>query len=361
MPQKLRVAIVGLNFGSEFIPIYQQHPDVEDVLICDTNEALLNQAGDRFSVKSRFTELDSLLQDGQCDAVHLFTPVPFHVEHSVSVLEAGMHCACAVPMSTDMEGLHRVVSAQRLSGKNYMMMETAVYTREFLYAKELCEKGDLGDLTFLRGTYYQDLEGAYPALWRAQPPMHYSTHAVAPILALAKTYAETVVCMGSGRLRPDIQVQGGNSFPLQTALFKLANCNLAAEVTRSWFQTARAYTEAFSVYGDRKGFEWQQIEEEHPVVFTLEAMDPLRRGRHVSIEHVECPDRPDLLPPSIAHFTAGGHGGSHPHLVHEFVSSIMEGRSPAIDAVTSANWTVPGICANESSLMGGQLIEVPHW
>ncbi len=361
MQQKLRVAVVGLNFGSEFIPIYQQHPNVEEVVICDTNEALLNQTGDRFAVKSRFTTLESLVKNGQCDAVHLFTPVPYHVEHSVLVLEAGFHCACAVPMSTDMAGLHRVVAAQKASGKNYMMMETAVYTRGFLCAKELYDKGELGDITFLRGTYYQDLEGAYPALWRAQPPMHYSTHVVAPILALAQCHVESVVCMGSGRLRPDIHVEGGNIFPLQTALFRLTNNNLAAEVTRSWFQTAHAYTEAFSVYGDRKGFEWQQIEDENPVVYTLEAVDPLRRGRNVTIERVVCPDRHDLLPPEIAHFTSGGHGGSHPYLVHEFISSIIENRSPAIDAATSANWTVPGICANESSLLGGQLVNVPHW
>ena len=27
----------------------------------------------------------------------------------------------------------------------------------------------------------------------------------------------------------------------------------------------------------------------------------------------------------------GGHHGSHPHLVHEFVRSIIEGRKPRID------------------------------
>jgi len=30
-PKKVRVAIVGLGFGSEFIPIYQHHPDAEMV------------------------------------------------------------------------------------------------------------------------------------------------------------------------------------------------------------------------------------------------------------------------------------------------------------------------------------------
>ena len=33
MPQKVRVAIVGLGFGAEFIPIYKDHPDAEMVVV----------------------------------------------------------------------------------------------------------------------------------------------------------------------------------------------------------------------------------------------------------------------------------------------------------------------------------------
>src|SRR6266853_1491657 len=32
--RKIRVAIVGLGFGAEFIPIYQAHPNAEMVAIC---------------------------------------------------------------------------------------------------------------------------------------------------------------------------------------------------------------------------------------------------------------------------------------------------------------------------------------
>jgi predicted dehydrogenase len=271
-----------------------------------------------------------------------------------------MHCACAVPMATDLEGIRRIVDAERASGKNYMMMETGVYTREFLFAKDLLDRGELGTLTFLRGTYFQDLEGDYPDYWRAQPPMHYATHALGPVLALAKTSAEKVSCFGSGRLRPDIAVPGENTFPLQTAIFRLRNSEVAFEITKSWFQVARSYTEAFSVYGDRQGFEWQQLESESPVVFTLEEVRPVHR-RDASARRVEPPFRPDLLPSELASFADGGHGGSHPHLVHEFVSSIVEGRRPSIDAVTAADWTAPGICANESSLMDGAPVMIPSF
>jgi predicted dehydrogenase len=359
----IRLAVVGLHFGSAFVPIYQNHPDVERVFVCDADEQRLHTVADRFGLATadRFQRLEDLLAADACDAVHLLTPVPLHVEQTLAVLGAGKHCACAVPMATDLDDLRRILDAQRASGRNYMMMETAVYTREFLYAQDLHRRGELGALTFLRGTYYQDLEGDYPTYWRAQPPMHYATHAVAPVLALAGTRAARVACLGSGRLRPDIQQPGGNVFPLQTALFQLVGTDMAAEVTRSWFQTARAYTEAFSVYGDKAGFEWQQLEHEDPLLFTLEPLQSGRRGRSVTAIRVSVPDQADLLPEPIRRFTQGGHGGSHPHLVHEFVRSIAEGRPSAIDAKTAADWTAPGICAHLSAVQDGEWITVPDF
>jgi len=359
MPASIRVAVVGLHFGAEFAPIYQRHPDVERVVLCDRDTSLLHAVGDKLGIQDRFANLEELLAADVCDAVHLLTPVPLHVEQTLQVLAAGKHCACAVPMATDMDGLHRIIAAQQQSGRNYMMMETAVYTREFLFAQELQRRGELGNLTFLRGTYFQDLEGDYPLYWRAQPPMHYITHAIAPLLALAATRAEKVFCLGSGRLRLDIQQPGGNIFPLQTALFQLAGTDIAAEVTRSWFQTARAYTEAFSVYGDKAGFEWPQLEHENPLLFTLEPLQTGQRGRSVRAERIRPPDRADSLPAEIAAFTTGGHGGSHPHLAHEWIRSIVEERPPAIDARTAANWTAPGICAHESALRSGEAVAIP--
>ena len=85
----MRIGVVGLHFGAEFVPIYQQHPDVEQVAICDLDQAVLQQVGDRFNIADRFTRLADLLADARYDAVHLLTPVPLHVEQTLAVLIAG--------------------------------------------------------------------------------------------------------------------------------------------------------------------------------------------------------------------------------------------------------------------------------
>lgn len=82
------------------------------------------------------------------------------------MLNAGKHCACAVPMAADLDDLRRILAAQQASGKNDMMMETSTYSREFFFVQDLLARGEMGSLTFLRGTYHQDLEGGYAPYWR---------------------------------------------------------------------------------------------------------------------------------------------------------------------------------------------------
>jgi predicted dehydrogenase len=360
MAERINVAVVGLGFGEAFIPIYLEHPGVGTVTIVDPDTARLREVGERYSLSSRHEDLGSVLIDESIDAVHILSPVPFHAEQSIAVLEAEKHCACAVPMALTIEDLEAVLAAQRASRKNYMMMETAVFGREYLTVRDLYRDGALGTPTFYRGFHIQNLDG-FPRYWQGYPPMAYVTHALSPILALLETVVTQVQCLGSGRLTDDRLGDYDNPFPVEVAMFQLDRSDLVADVTMSFFQTARSYTEGFSIYGDAMGVEWP-VEEGGPLSrFTLAPPEPGRRGRHVATDTLEPRDYPDLLPPEIASFTSGGHGGSHPHLVHEFVSSILESRPPAIDARTAAQWTAPGIVAHASALAGGQQLAVPDF
>jgi predicted dehydrogenase len=367
----LRIVVAGLRFGASFVPIYQRHPDVGAVGVCDPDPQRLAQVGDQHGVQRRFGSLDEVLAAGQWDAVHLVTPVPLHVEQSLAVLRAGLHCACAVPAGTSLEGLRALVAAQRESGRAYMMMETAVYTREFLFVKALYEGGALGRVQLLRGAHYQDMDG-WPPYWAGLPPMHYATHALGPLLHLTGARAVAVHAMGSGQMRAALHGQYGNPFPIETATFRLQGPGVegvAAEVTRSLFETAVAFKESFDVYGDRASFLWRQVPDDPHALILFEDDAPPggtgetgeSRGRRVRVERPEIPYRPDLLPPPLAEFAQGGHGGSHPHLVHEFVRSIVEGRPPAVDAACAANWTAAGLCAHESAMRQGEGVEVPDF
>jgi predicted dehydrogenase len=363
----IRVAIVGLGFGAEFIPIYQAYPGAEMYAICRRNQAELNKCGDKFGVKVRYSNYADLLKDPNVDAVHINSPIPDHAPHSLAALEAGKHVACTVPMATNIEDCQRLVEAQRRSGKVYMMMETVVYSREYLFVKELYDKGELGRIQFLRGSHQQDMDG-WPDYWPGLPPMHYATHCVSPCLAILGKHAASVVCHGSGRIRDELIPKYGSPFAIETATFTIRDSDIVAEVTRSLFDTARQYRESFDVYGSKKSFEWQQVEGEDPVLHTRGLPEPKIPTR------VKVPDYAALLPEPIRKFTGtiqdaehlsfiqgGGHGGSHPHLVHAFLSAIRGERPALPDAETSANWTMVGICAHQSAMKSGERVAIPRF
>src|SRR6187399_3332593 len=257
----VRVGIVGLGFGAEFIPIYQRHPQAEMYAICRRNRAELDACGDKFGIAKRYTSYDDLLRDPDLDAVHINSPIADHAPQAIAALKAGKHVASTVPAATTIDECRQIVEAQRASGTVYMMMETVVYSREYLFVKELYERGELGRIQFLRGSHQQDMEG-WPGYWEGFPPMHYATHCVSPCLALVGKHAEHVVCHGSGQIGPELTSKYGSPFAVETATMKLRDSDLAAEVTRSLFKTARQYRESFDVYGDKLSFEWQQVEGE---------------------------------------------------------------------------------------------------
>lgn len=379
--RKLKVGLVGLRFGGEFPPIYRDHPDVESVTLCELDHHLMKEYARKFRFERTVDSFDALL-DSDVDAVHIVTGIPNHAELVLRALNAGKHVACTVPMATNLDDMYRIIEAQRSSGKQYMMMETSMYTFQCLYVKQLIDEGKIGRIQYLRGTHFQDME-SWPEYWMGLPPFWYATHAVAPLLYLSGTYATRVQSFGSGVMRNELIARYGNPFPIEHAMIELNQPDLKAEITRSLFHTAIGYVEGFTVLGEQMSFEWD-IEEEPPYLHTIKTQDgesvlnSYGRGRDIEITRVTCPDRGDLLPESIRAYTrqhtildpdnphlsikqGGGHHGSHPHMIHEFVRSIIEERKPAVDAVTAARWTAVGVCAHQSALQNGKPVDVPDF
>ncbi|HET7178668.1 MAG TPA: Gfo/Idh/MocA family oxidoreductase, partial [Chryseosolibacter sp.] len=335
------------------------------------NEKRLNEIGDAFSIARRYISYDELLRDKDIEAVHINTPIPDHASQSIKALKAGKHVACTVPMATTVAECEEIVRLVKETGLTYMMMETVVYAREFLFMKELYDKGELGKIQFIKASHQQDMDG-WPNYWPGLPPMYYATHCVGPVLGLIRGEAEYVSCFGSGTIRKELHHHYNSPFAVETAHIRFRNSDLSAHIYRSLFDVARQYRESFEVYGSKKSVEWPLIEGEPLVVHTAKRPEP------EIPEHVKSPDYAHLLPEPIQRFTTkgvydaddhqhlsftqgAGHGGSHPHLVHEFLSSLVSKRSPYPDAIQSANITCVGILAHESALQGGKILNLPEF
>ncbi|MFI4876989.1 MAG: Gfo/Idh/MocA family protein [Blastopirellula sp. JB062] len=365
--KQLNVAIVGLGFGAEFIPIYKAHPQVNMYGVCRRNTAEMNKIADAMEIEKRFSSFDQALSDPAVDFVHINSPIPDHAWMSLRALDAGKHVMCTVPMATTIDECRQIVEKTAETGLKYMMAETVVYSREFLYLKQLYEQGELGDVQYMAASHPQDMQG-WPDYWERMIPMHYATHAVSPVLGLMNSRAEYVSCFGSGTISPELAEKSGNRAAVESCHIKLKDSAVAAHIWRFLFDTARQYRESFDVYGTKKSFEWALIEGEEHVLHTA------KKPEHEIPRRISVPDFAHRLPPEIQKFTTaivdaehlsfiqgGGHGGSHPHLANEFAAALTEDRDPWPDAVISANWTCVGLCAHESTKKGGEIVRLPDF
>ena len=187
-------------------------------------------------------------------------------------------------------------------------------------------------------------------------------------MAMVGGMAESVSCFGSGTINDGCAGRSGSKFAVESCHIRIRNSDVAAHIWRFLWDVARQYRESIDIYGSKKSFEWQLIESENPVLHTAKRPEP------EIAERVAVPDYAHLLPEPIRKFTravadedhlsfiqGGGHGGSHPHLVNEFVSALLKDRDPFPNVEQSANWTSVGICAHQSALMGGALVKVPDF
>jgi len=218
--KRVSAAIIGLGFGAEFIPIYQKHPGAELHAICQRDAERLQKIGDTFGVPKRYTRYEDVLADPHVDFVHINSPIPDHAWMSIAALKAGKHVLCTVPMATTVEECHAIVDLVQQTGLQYMMAETVVYSREFLFLRELYQKGELGKIQYLQASHPQDMDG-WPEYWQRMIPMHYATHVVSPCLGLMNSRAEYVSCCGSGTVREDIRKKSGNRFASSPAISRL--------------------------------------------------------------------------------------------------------------------------------------------
>ena len=89
MNDPINVAMVGLGFGAEMIPIYQADSRANVHAICQRNEESLNKVGDQFGIEARYTKYEDVLADPKVDFVHINSPIP-----------AGCPCRPSMPENT---------------------------------------------------------------------------------------------------------------------------------------------------------------------------------------------------------------------------------------------------------------------
>ena len=100
----VNVAMVGLGFGAEFIPIYQAHPQANMYAICQRNEDEAEQGRRQLRHRQALHELRRRARRSRASISSTSTArFPTTPAMSIAALKAGKHVMCTVPMATTID------------------------------------------------------------------------------------------------------------------------------------------------------------------------------------------------------------------------------------------------------------------
>jgi predicted dehydrogenase len=340
--RKLRVGIVGYGycrFGAAFG--FQHHPNVEVVAVSDLIPERCAGLATACKCAKTYPSLEELVKDDRIEAVFVATDAPSHARHCIEVLKHGKHVATAVPaVFGSLEDADALFAAVKQSGLKYMMFETSCYRDELAAMRQIYRADGFGKIVYAEGEYFHWHKEPLPSFkeWRTGlPPQWYPTHSNAYFVGVTGGRFTEVSCMGMPSELEFFQAANNryqNPFGTEIALFRTTEGG-SARMAVSWDtpgydgEMGRVRGQKGSYYKDFVGLQRKPPEVRRPP-----------------------------LPPGVE---VGGHGGSHGHLMNEFVTAILENRQPLVNVAWALNMTVAGIVAHQSALKDGELLKIPAY
>jgi predicted dehydrogenase len=341
--RKVRVGIAGYGvckFGAAFE--FQNHPNVQVVAVTDLIPERCDGLAKECRCDKKYPSLEEMVKDPDIEAVFVATDAPSHVKHCIEALTHGKHVASAVPaVFGNLEDADKLFEAVKSSGLNYMMFETSAFHDDVYAMRQIFNAGLFGKITYSEGEYYHFMETPIDSFngWRiGLPPQYYPTHSNGYYVTVTGGSFTEVSCMATPSTIAEFQPgknRYDNLFASEIALFRTSEGGMS-RMGVSW-DTPGACGEMGRLRGQKGSYYGK-----------FEGLSDVSK-----LNLIKPP-----LPPNV---NSGGHGGSHGYLCEEFVTSILQNRTPLVNIAWALNMTVAGIVAHQSAIKDGELMKIPQY
>ena len=182
MSQTVKAAIVGTGFiGPAHLEALRRIPNVEVVALVEVNQALADEKAKVLGIPNAYT-FEAMLQQPEIDVVHICTPNFLHYPQAKAVLEAGKHVICEKPLAVKIDEAEELVKIAKEKGLVNAVHFNLRYYPMVRQMKTMREKGELGEVYSVMGSYLQDwlfLQTDYN--WRLEPDKSGDSRAIADI------------------------------------------------------------------------------------------------------------------------------------------------------------------------------------
>ena len=203
--EELSVAVIGLRMGEYHLNSVIKY-GAKVAAICDPNEELLREIGDRYEIPEarRDTDYTPLINDPEINVALIVTPDQLHREMVEKLLAAGKHVMCEKPLALTRSDIKAIIAATKKSDKKFMVGQICHFTPAFIKAKELLDNGVIGELYYVESEYAHDYHHIMHG-WRCDPDRHGVVGGGCHAVDLLRWYAgdpEEVFAYGTHKLLP---------------------------------------------------------------------------------------------------------------------------------------------------------------
>ena len=134
--EKIKIAIIGCGrFSPFFVPLFKNHPSVEEVYVCDIIRERAEDFAKRFDVKI-IDSFEEALASDKINSIAIFTQRTKHGKMVIESLKAGKHVYSSVPGATNIEEIKEIERLVRETRLTYSMGETGFYRGAAIFCRE---------------------------------------------------------------------------------------------------------------------------------------------------------------------------------------------------------------------------------
>lgn len=182
MSQIIKAAIVGTGFiGPAHLEALRRIPNVEVTGLVEVNQEVAESKAKELGIANAYT-FENMLKDESIQVVHICTPNFLHFPQSKACLLAGKHVVCEKPLSMTVAEAEELVSLAKELGLVNAVHFNLRYYPMVRQMKMMRQKGMLGDVYSVMGSYLQDwLFHKTDYSWRLDPKQSGGSRAVADI------------------------------------------------------------------------------------------------------------------------------------------------------------------------------------
>lgn len=179
----LNVAVVGVGFiGEEHVEAIRRTNLGRVVALVGRDLEKTQRKALLLGVDKVYDDIEYVLEDPQIQVIHICTPNLLHYSMVKKALEAGKHVVCEKPLTMTSEEARDLISiAEQKNLVNAIHFNIRYYPL-IRHAKEMIEKGEIGKLYSITGSYLQDwLVKDTDYSWRLESAQSGETRAVGDI------------------------------------------------------------------------------------------------------------------------------------------------------------------------------------